>query len=200
MILKSATKAIRRMAFLTLWGGFYATSALAAPDAVAGKAKAQVCMGCHGETGVSSVPGVPHLAAQPPLSIFYQLVQFREQRRKGGGMEQIAEPLSDQDMRDLGAFYAALPAPPAVEAAAGSVAEGQRLSRQNYCQSCHGNNLQGQKHVPRIAGQVADYVVLQLKNLRSGARADMDGTMGSAARSLSDADIDALAAFAKSLQ
>ena len=115
-------------------------------------------------------------------------------------MEQIAEPLSDQDMRDLGAFYAALPAPPAVEAATGSVAEGQRLSRQNYCQSCHGNNLQGQKHVPRIAGQAADYVVLQLKNLRSGARADMDGTMGSAARSLSDADIDALAAFAKSMQ
>ena len=199
MIFNLGSKAIRRMAFLTLVGGTFASSVLAAADVVAGKAKAQVCAACHGEAGIASLPGVPHLAAQPPLSIFYQLVQFREQRRKGGNMELMAEPLSDQDMRDIGAFYAALPAPPKGEAIAEKVAEGERLSKLNYCQSCHGSNLQGQKHVPRIAGQASDYVVLQLKNLRSGARADMDGTMGSAARSLSDADIDALAAFAKSL-
>ncbi len=50
--------------------------------------------------------------------------------------------------------------------------------------------------MPRIAGQSADYMALQLKNLRSGARADLDVTMGSAARALSDADIDALVVFA----
>ena len=56
--------------------------------------------------------------------------------------------------------------------------------------------MQGQKHVSRIAGQSADYLTVQLKNLRSGARADLDVTMGSAARALSDADIDALVVFA----
>lgn len=199
MIFGLPSKAIRRVAFLTIVGAATVSSAMAAPDAVAGKAKAQSCMGCHGESGIASTPGVPHLAAQPPLSIFYQLVQFREQRRKGGGMETIASSLSDQDMRDIGAFYAALPAPPMMEVHTEKITDGQRISKQNYCQSCHGANLQGQKHVPRIAGQVSDYVVRQLKNLRSGARADMDGTMGSAARGLTDEDIEALAAYAKSL-
>jgi cytochrome c553 len=64
------------------------------------------------------------------------------------------------------------------------------------CACSAGENLQDQKHVPRIAGQSADYMALQLKNLRSGARADLDVTMGSAARALSDADIDALVVFA----
>jgi cytochrome c553 len=51
-----------------------------------------------------------------------------------------------------------------------------------------------------LAGQSKEYLVTQLKNIRSGARIDMDGTMGSAARGLSDEDIDALATYAASLK
>ncbi len=194
MTLHRSLEATLGVAFFSL--SLIASTATAGPDAVAGKAKSQICSACHGEAGIAVVPGVPHLAAQPYLSVFYQLVQFREQRRLGGGMEALVATLSDQDMRDIGAHYASLPAPPAGQALAEKITAGAQISRQSFCQSCHGENLQGQKHVPRIAGQSADYLTLQLKNLRSGARADMDGTMGSAARALSDADIDALAAFA----
>jgi len=194
MTLHRSLEATLGVAFFSL--SLIASPASAAPDAAAGKAKSQVCSACHGEAGIAVVPGVPHLAAQPPLSVFYQLVQFREQRRLGGGMEALVATLSDQDMRDIGAHYASLPAPSAGQALAEKIAVGAQISRQSFCQSCHGENLQGQKHVPRIAGQSADYLTVQLKNLRSGARADMDGTMGSAARALSDADIDALVAFA----
>lgn len=171
----------------------------AAPDAAAGKVKAQKCMTCHGENGVAPVAGVPHLAAQPALAIFYQLVQFREQYRKGGGMEGVANALSDQDMRDLAAYFTALPAPTGQSAEADAVALGQRVAQQSFCQSCHGAQLQGQKHIPRLAGQKSDYLALQLRNLRSGVRVDMDGTMGSAAKALTDAQIDALVAFAQTL-
>ena len=59
--------------------------------------------------------------------------------------------------------------------------------------------MQGQKQVPRLAGQSIEYAVVQMRHIRSGIRVDMDGTMGSAARGLSDEDIEALAAYAASL-
>lgn len=177
------------------------TSAVGAgADAAAGKLKAQTCFACHGESGIAAIAGVPHLAAQPPQAIQYQLVQFREKYRTGGGMEVMAAKLSDQDMRDIAAYFTALPKPAKRDADAQKIAHGQRVSQASYCQSCHGANLEGQKHVPRIAGQAPDYVVTQLRNLRSGLRVDMDGNMASAANSLSDEDIEALAAFSGAMQ
>ena len=116
-----------------------------------------------------------------------------------GAMEALAMPLSDQDMRDIAAYYAALPPPPAKSGNAEKIAKGQQISSAQYCNSCHGAQLQGQKHIARLAGQSPEYIVTQLKNIRSGSRVDMDGTMGSAARGLSDEDIEAIAAYAASL-
>ena len=193
------TKAILGVAFFTT---LYLSPAVnaAPPDPAAGKTKAQTCFACHGENGVSISPEIPNLAAQPPLSITYQLIQFRGQQRKGGAMEALAAPLSDQDMRDIAAYFASLPAPPAKSGNADLIAKGQQISSTQYCNSCHGPQLQGQKHIARLAGQSQEYLITQLKNIRSGARIDMDGTMGSAARGLSDDDIEALAAYAASLK
>ena len=202
MKLMFKTKAILVVAF---FNALLASSVVnaAPPDAVAGKAKAQAqaqaCFSCHSENGISISPDIPNLAAQPPLSITYQLIQFRGQQRKGGGMEAITMILSDQDIRDIAAYYADLPAPPAKSGNADKIAKGQQIAGAQYCNSCHGPQLQGQKHIARLAGQSPEYVTTQLKNIRSGARIDMDGTMGSAARGLSDEDIEALASYAASL-
>jgi cytochrome c553 len=198
MSMLSKSKAILWVAFFTTFlmvGKIYA----APPDAVAGKAKAQTCFACHGENGIGISPEIPNLAAQPPLSITYQLIQFRGQQRKGGGMDEMAMTLSDQDMRDIAAYYAALPPPPAKAGNADNIAKGQQIANTQYCNSCHGPQLQGQKHIARLAGQAPEYLITQLKNIRSGGRIDMDGTMGSAARGLSDEDIEAIAAYAASL-
>jgi len=192
-------KAILGVAFFTTLA-LTAASHAAPPDAVAGKAKAQACFACHGEDGVAASSEIPNLAAQPALSITYQLIQFRGQQRKGGAMEALAAPLSDQDMRDIAAYFTSLPPPPAKSGNADQIAKGQQISSTQYCNSCHGPQLQGQKHIARLAGQSKEYLVTQLKNIRSGTRIDMDGTMGSAARGLSDDDIDALATYAASLK
>ena len=198
MKLISSTRAILGVAFFTSLVCSFNIYA-APPDAAAGKAKAQTCFACHGENGISISPEIPNLAAQPALSSTYQLIQFRGQQRKGGAMEALAMPLSDQDMRDIAVYYAALPPPLAKSGNAEKIAKGQQISSAQYCNSCHGPQLQGQKHIARLAGQSSEYVMTQLKNIRTGSRVDMDGTMGSAARGLSDDDIDALAAYAASL-
>ena len=114
-------------------------------------------------------------------------------------MEAIAATLSEQDMRDIAAHYAKLPAPPAHAGGdAAQITRGQQIAQQQYCSSCHGAQLQGQKHVPRLSGQSSEYFSAQLRNLRSGVRADMDGTMASAARSLTDEEIEAMAVYARS--
>ena len=191
-------KAIVAMAFFNIYG-LISWQVLAAPDAVLGKTKSQTCFACHGADGIGITPSIPNIAAQPPLSLFYQLVQFREGMRKGGGMEALAKPLSDDDIRDIAAYFSVLPPPEAKVGDAAKLAVGQKITQQNYCNSCHAPKLQGQKQVPRLAGQSVEYFVAQLRNIRSGARVDMDGTMGSAARGLSDEDIEALAAYSASL-
>ena len=192
---RHGTRLTARLAVGLLAAALAASAYGASADAAAGKLKAQTCFACHGENGIAAIAGVPHLAAQPAQAIQYQLVQFREKYRSGGGMEVMAAKLSDQDMRDIAAYFTALPAPAKREGDGQKIAHGQRVSQASYCQSCHGANVEGQKHVPRIAGQAPDYVVTQLRNLRSGLRVDMDGNMASAAKALTDEDIDALAAF-----
>ena len=201
MRLSNKIKAIVTVAFFNVCSlmSWQACAASAVPDAAAGKIKAQTCFACHGENGMGIAPTVPNIAAQPPLAIFYQLVQFREDMRKGGDMEKFAKPFSDNDIRDIAAYFSALPAPPAIPGDAAKISIGKQIAQQQYCNSCHAPQFQGQKQVSRLAGQSKDYFITQLRNIRSGTRVDMDGTMGSAARGVSDAQIDALAEYAASL-
>jgi cytochrome c553 len=178
----------------------FGTSNAAPADAQAGASKAAACAACHGAQGVATQPMTPSLAAQPALSTVYQLIQFREKRRLSPVMNALAEGLSDQDMKDMAAYFAALPAPPgAVVADTQKLDAGQRVAQAQFCTSCHAAGLKGQKHIARLAGQQAEYLRVQMQNLKSGVRADIDGTMASAAQGLSEADIEAVAAYAASL-
>ena len=86
-------------------------SSARAADIAAGKEKAELCVGCHGEGGISQMENIPSLAAQPDLFIQWQLVFFRAGTRKNEQMQPIVEQLNNEDIRNLGAYYASL-APP----------------------------------------------------------------------------------------
>jgi cytochrome c553 len=149
-----------------------------------------VCLACHGPGGNSTDPQFPSLAAQPPLYLFYQLLQFREQRRKDARISPFAEKLTDADMKDIAAYFtaqkAAAPTPAVDEARA---AAGKAVAQRNHCASCHMSAFTGQNHIARLAGQHYDYLVKELRGFKTGARPDIDGTMASAAVPLSDEDI-----------
>jgi cytochrome c553 len=160
-----------------------------------GRAKAQTCIACHGPGGNSVIPSIPSLTGQPKQFLVSALYQFREGKRKNDQMTPMAANLSNADLNDLAAFFAAqaLVAAPAKTAA--NLAEGMRLATQNNCVACHAANLMGQQHIPRLAGQHKDYLGAQLRSFKASTRGEMDGVMTSAAQALTEADIEVLADY-----
>src|SRR5882672_11097282 len=93
-----------------------AASAAEPPDGI--REIVQTCASCHGQDGISAIENTPSLAAQPDIFLQYQLVFIRDGQRKVEVMQEAAKKLSDQNIRDLGAYYASLPPPPAQTTAA----------------------------------------------------------------------------------
>ncbi len=79
-----------------------------AQDIVAGRAKAQACAVCHGPLGISSQPDAPHLAGQSAIYLSSQLKAYRSGARLHEVMAVMAKPLSDADIANLAAWYAAI--------------------------------------------------------------------------------------------
>ena len=183
-------------------------SAHAAGDAEAGKVKSAMCAACHGADGNSPAPNFPKLAGQHADYIVKQLSDFKGGARTDATMNAMAAPLTDEDMANLGAFYASQKGSVG-KAAEDKVEQGQMLYRAGNtasgvtaCGACHGSTGAGNpmSKFPGLSGQHADYVALQLKNFRSGARANDAGSMMRAiAKKMTDAEIDAVAQYVQGL-
>ena len=79
-----------------------------ARDPIAGKARAAMCITCHGPLGLSQMPNAPHLAGQPAIYLVEQLKNFRSGKRQNEIMSVIAKPLTDAEIDDLAAWYASI--------------------------------------------------------------------------------------------
>ncbi|NDV87158.1 c-type cytochrome [Aurantimonas aggregata] len=86
---------------------FVAGPGLAA-DIAAGKQKAQMCATCHGRDGIATAPDAPNLAGDSDIYLAEQLRAFRDGRRRHQQMSIIAQGLSDEDIADLSAWFAAI--------------------------------------------------------------------------------------------
>ena len=161
------------------------------------------CKKCHYETGVSDDPEIPHLAGQTASYMYKQLQDFKADRRDGGRMNKTAKKLSDQQIGDLVAYYAAKPLPEedgvSIPAAPGLVSDGDGGRGIDACADCHGSDGRGKKDkydAPALAGMPYDYFVYAMESFREGERAnDADGIMGKAAKPLSDDEIGSLAEY-----
>jgi cytochrome c553 len=78
----------------------------AAQDADAGKRIAVACQACHGMDGLSKLPDAPHLSGQPEAYLVRALRAYRSGERKSEVMSVAAKGLSDDDIRNLAAYYA----------------------------------------------------------------------------------------------
>ena len=155
-----------------------------------------VCAACHGEGGNSVNPAVPSIAQQPAQFISTALFMFREGNRKDPQMTPMAANLSNADLNELGKYFAAQKAAAPKHAAKPDNAQaGPELTKKLNCTQCHGPKLLGQQHIPRIAGQQFEYLNTQLLGFKAGTRADIDGNMTSAAKALSEKDIEVLSDF-----
>ncbi len=82
-------------------------AAQAAGDPAAGKAKSVACAGCHGPAG-QGIPPNPALAGKSADQIVQALEDYKSGKRSNAVMKAMASGLSDQDMANLGAYYASL--------------------------------------------------------------------------------------------
>ena len=175
--------------------------AAAAADPKAAESKAATCAACHGEAGNSTNPAVPSIAGQPEKFIATALFMFRAGSRQDPQMTPMAKPLSNTEMNDLAAFFAAQKlAPPRHQASAENAKAGPELAKKFNCTQCHGPQLLGQQQMPRLAGQHYEYLRAQLAAFKTGKRADVDGNMTAAAQALSDKDIEVLADYMAGLE
>ena len=182
-------------------------------SAEAGAAKAATCVACHGPGGNSGNPVWPKLAGQHSAYTYAQLKLFKSGERKDPLMSPQAAPLSEQDMKDLAAYFAQQKAQPGV-ASADAVKTAEPLYRVGgeqrdlpACAACHGPQGGGNAAAayPRIGGQHASYSAKALRQYRDVAALQSlpEGAprkiMATVAAQLTDAEIEALASYVNGL-
>jgi cytochrome c553 len=168
-----------------------------AADVAAGKQKAEICAGCHGDNGISQMENIPSLAGQLDQFIQWQLVFFRAGSRKNEQMQPIVEQLNNEDIRDLGAYFASLTPFKGPKDDNPDLSEkGKQAAAGRRCASCHADGFVGAKAVARIAGQREEYLVKALHDYKLGVRSGgAQAAMADVAYPLSEEEIEALAHY-----
>ena len=173
-------------------------------DPEKGKQLSTSCVGCHGAEGMSPNPMWPSTAGQDAAYTYKQLKDYKDRTRDNAIMMGMVMALSDQDMADISAFYAAqpLPAPQGEggnDAARKLVREGDGPRLVPACNTCHGRKGEGNRRsygMPALAGQMPQYFVKTMQLYRSGGRAnDVYGVMRAIAKKLTDEEIQGLADY-----
>jgi cytochrome c553 len=179
-------------------------------DAAKGQAIASgICAACHGPDGNSLITANPVLAGQHPEYLYKQLANYKSGQRKNPIMSLQVATLSDDDMRNLAAWFASQKPRTGVARDAGLVNAGRKLYRGGNsangvaaCAGCHSPNGAGIAiQYPRVKGQHPEYTVAQLKAFRAGERAnDPNAMMRGVAARLSDKEMEALAEYIAGLK
>lgn len=175
--------------------------------AAQGAAGVAPCVGCHGAQGEGNpAAGFPRIAGQSYGYLRHQLASYADGSRNHPVMSPIAKALSPAQQEAAAAHYASLgnAAAPAAAAASAVNARGQQLAGigdelkgVQACANCHGPQGIGQSAAyPYLAGQPAAFLASALAAWRDGTRRnDPSGQMPQIAKSLAEADVQAVAAF-----
>ena len=156
-------------------------------DRAAGKEAAAACAGCHGDQGVSGNPATPSLAGQDAQYLVAALKEYKDGSRSDDTMKGLAASLDDRGMKNLAAFFSALPPQPTKVRRPLTTAEWAQR-----CDRCHGvNGNSTNPSFPALAAQRVDYLEKQLRAFRKGER--KSPTMHAMSEVLTDADIAGLA-------
>ncbi|WP_198387094.1 MULTISPECIES: c-type cytochrome [Shewanella] len=174
--------------------------------AIQGGGGAAPCSACHGVAG-QGMGDIPSLAGASEYYLQKQLQDFRAGSRKQALMQPMAAGLTDKQIIDVAAYYSSLPTPVYAEplkvdadilAAGEQLAERGDIARQLVaCANCHGPRGVGlPPAIPRLMGQTRGYIASQLNAWQKKDRINDDGgLMAEVASQLTQADIDAVAAY-----
>jgi cytochrome c553 len=185
----------------------------------AGKQKAASCASCHGDNGNSMVATFPKLAQQHSSYLERQLRAFKDSSRNDPMMSAMALTLTDEDIADISAYYAAqkisenalpvLASDDENEKSANNkdaiqtiIAQGSDLYRNgdlkrevSACIACHGSLGEGNKPAsfPALKSQHADYLIKTLTDFKTGSRSNNpENIMHMITKKMTDEEIKAV--------
>jgi cytochrome c553 len=169
---------------LMLAGGFPGVTL--AEDLEAGRKVAGMCRTCHGIDGYARIPIAPHIGGEPVEYLESQLMAFKSGTREHEMMTIVAQGLSDQQIRDVSAWYAA-------HTATATLPDGVNAdAAPEGCVACHGvDGISQLLDAPNLAGETNIYIDTQLKAFKRGQRTHE--IMSVVAADLSDAEIRQIA-------
>ncbi len=173
-----------------------------------------VCAGCHNADGNSIVPAFPKLAGQHEEYIIKQLTDYKAEegetpKRDNPQMAAMVAPLTQQDIKNLAAFYAAQETTPGTASdnenlmAVGKILYhgGNIENGVPACASCHGPTGSGlPPHYPALAGQHALYINSQLDLFNKGERANDGGVMKQVLTRMSGTEKQAVAEYIQGMR
>lgn len=163
-------------------------AAAAKADAAKGQQTAAgVCAACHNPDGNSVIPVNPKLAGQHADYLVKQLREFKNGTRANPVMMGMSAMLTEDDVRNVAAWFASQTQSGSETKNRETLELGQKLYRGGdqakglpACAGCHGPSGAGiPAQYPRLGGQHADYIEVQLKSFRT-AGADAKDTSGRA--------------------
>lgn len=169
----------------------------------------QVCAACHGADGNSPLSANPNLAGQHPAYLYKQLTEYKSGVRSNAIMAGMVANLTDEDMRNVAAFFASQTAREGTASNMDLITAGQKLYRAGdpdkgvaACSACHSPNGAGiPPGYPRVSGQHSEYTAAQLRAFRSGNRNnDPNAMMRMLAGRLNDEEINAVAEYMSGLR
>jgi cytochrome c553 len=170
------------------------TASAKKPDPVqAGKAAAVGCSGCHGEGGISKIPGMPSLIGLDPKYLVTAMKAYKTDQRKHDIMKSLLMPKSDADLENIALYFALQkPARAQTPPVTGKPVSGEAAAA--ACAGCHGKQgVSGNPVTPSLAGQEAQYLATAIKAYKDGSR--KDETMKAPVAALDDNTTNDLAAF-----
>lgn len=182
--------------------------AAAKPDVAKGQATSnQVCAACHANDGSRGSPANPILQGQHPGYLVKQLMDFKSDKRPSAVMKGFASTLSEQDMKNVAAFYATKEAKPGFAKNKDLAILGEKIYRGGLpdrqiasCAGCHGPAGSGiPSQYPRLAGQHTEYTLAQLRAFRDRSRPNSPQMTGIAAL-MTDREIAAVADYIAGLR
>ena len=162
-------------------------------DARAGEKKAQVCLLCH---RVESTVGAPTLEQQPAKYLVTQTHAYKSGKRVFYQMQANVERLSTKDIQDISDYFSSQRAKPArfaTDPDPKTIALGATSAKQLNCANCHSEDYRGGKDIPRLAGQVPNYLERQISEFKRGVRPHP--AISAVAEKLTDPTIEALGAY-----
>ena len=167
---------------------------------------ADKCHLCHGTDGEASSAIYPRIAGQHKEYIIKQLTDFRSGKRKGT-MNEMAVDLKDEEIIGLADYFSAKPPlthkirDKDLEAVGKYIFhKGNKYSGVAACASCHGDNGEGNKNLPRLAGQHKRYINSQLVDFNQRKRTNDNAIMNSIASQLTELEINAVALYVSGLK